>query len=60
MREALLGGFAGSRVLDVHGQRIIDDNYAPGSRPAAPKRHGDCADTAALASAWMPPATPPS
>ena len=30
VREALLGGFAGSRVLDIHGQRIIDDNYAPG------------------------------
>ena len=30
VREALLGGFASSRVLDVHGQRMIDDNYAPG------------------------------
>ncbi|MBI3143694.1 MAG: NAD(P)-dependent oxidoreductase [Pseudogulbenkiania sp.] len=30
VREALLGGFAQSRVLDVHGQRMIDDNYAPG------------------------------
>ncbi|POZ62627.1 NAD(P)-dependent oxidoreductase [Chromobacterium alticapitis] len=30
VRAALLGGFAQSRVLDVHGQRMIDDNYAPG------------------------------
>lgn len=30
VRQALLGGFAGSKVLDVHGQRMIDDNYAPG------------------------------
>jgi 2-hydroxy-3-oxopropionate reductase len=30
VREALLGGFAGSRVLDVHGQRLLDANYAPG------------------------------
>lgn len=30
VREALLGGFAQSRVLDIHGQRMIDDNYAPG------------------------------
>lgn len=30
VREALLGGFASSRVLDIHGQRMIDDNYAPG------------------------------
>lgn len=30
VRQALMGGFAASRVLDVHGQRMIDDNYAPG------------------------------
>jgi 2-hydroxy-3-oxopropionate reductase len=30
MREALLGGFAQSRILDLHGQRIIDGNFAPG------------------------------
>jgi 2-hydroxy-3-oxopropionate reductase len=30
VREALLGGFAQSRILDVHGQRILDNNFAPG------------------------------
>jgi 2-hydroxy-3-oxopropionate reductase len=30
MREALLGGFAQSRILDLHGQRIIDENFEPG------------------------------
>jgi len=30
VREALLGGFAGSKVLEVHGQRMIDGNYEPG------------------------------
>lgn len=30
MREALLGGFAQSRILDLHGQRIIDKNFRPG------------------------------
>lgn len=30
MREALLGGFAQSRILDLHGQRIIDNNFEPG------------------------------
>jgi 2-hydroxy-3-oxopropionate reductase len=30
VREALLGGFAQSRILDLHGQRIIDGNYQPG------------------------------
>lgn len=32
VREALLGGFAASRVLEVHGQRMIDGNFAPGAR----------------------------
>jgi 2-hydroxy-3-oxopropionate reductase len=30
VREALLGGFASSKVLDSHGQRILDRNFAPG------------------------------
>lgn len=30
MREALLGGFAGSRILEIHGQRMLDSNYKPG------------------------------
>jgi 2-hydroxy-3-oxopropionate reductase len=30
VREALLGGFAQSRVLEVHGQRMIEGEYAPG------------------------------
>jgi 2-hydroxy-3-oxopropionate reductase len=30
MREALLGGFAQSRILDLHGQRLIDRNFQPG------------------------------
>jgi len=32
VREALLGGFAGSRVLEVHGQRMIEGTFAPGAR----------------------------
>lgn len=32
VRQSLLGGFAASRVLDVHGQRMIDGNYKPGFR----------------------------
>ncbi len=32
VREALLGGFAGSKILEVHGQRMLDRNYAPGFR----------------------------
>ncbi len=30
VREALLGGFAQSRVLEVHGQRMLNENFAPG------------------------------
>jgi 2-hydroxy-3-oxopropionate reductase len=32
VREALLGGFAASRVLDVHGERMLKGNYTPGFR----------------------------
>jgi 2-hydroxy-3-oxopropionate reductase len=32
VREALLGGFAASRVLEVHGERILNGNYKPGFR----------------------------
>jgi len=32
VRSALLGGFASSRVLEVHGERILKSNYVPGFR----------------------------
>ena len=32
VRSALLGGFAASRVLEVHGERILNGNYKPGFR----------------------------
>jgi 2-hydroxy-3-oxopropionate reductase len=32
VRDALLGGFAASRVLEVHGQRMLEENYTPGFR----------------------------
>lgn len=32
VREALMGGFAASRVLEVHGQRMIDRTFDPGFR----------------------------
>ncbi|MCK7553233.1 NAD(P)-dependent oxidoreductase [Marinobacter goseongensis] len=31
VREALMGGFAGSRILELHGQRMIDRAFAPGA-----------------------------
>jgi 2-hydroxy-3-oxopropionate reductase len=30
VRAALLGGFAASRVLDVHGERLLQGNFKPG------------------------------
>ena len=30
VRAALLGGFAQSRIMDLHGQRVIDRNFKPG------------------------------
>jgi 2-hydroxy-3-oxopropionate reductase len=32
VRQALLGGFAASRVLEVHGERMLNSNYKPGFR----------------------------
>jgi 2-hydroxy-3-oxopropionate reductase len=32
VRAALLGGFANSRVLEAHGERIMQSNYTPGFR----------------------------
>jgi len=30
VREALMGGFASSRILEVHGQRMLDHDFTPG------------------------------
>jgi 2-hydroxy-3-oxopropionate reductase len=32
VRDALMGGFAGSRILEVHGKRMLDNDYTPGFR----------------------------
>jgi 2-hydroxy-3-oxopropionate reductase len=32
VRAALMGGFASSRILELHGQRMIDRNFEPGFR----------------------------
>ncbi len=34
VREALMGGFAGSRVLEVHGERMINRHFDPGFKIA--------------------------
>ena len=32
VRQALLGGFAQSKILEVHGQKMLDRNFKPGFR----------------------------
>lgn len=38
VREALMGGFAASRVLEIHAQRMISGDYAPGFKAALHKK----------------------
>ncbi|MDQ0455830.1 NAD(P)-dependent oxidoreductase [Rhizobium paknamense] len=35
LRGALRGGFADSRILDLHGQRMVEGNFVPGGRSVA-------------------------
>lgn len=32
VRNAIRGGFAGSRILELHGQRMLDRNFIPGGQ----------------------------
>ena len=34
VRQALMGGFASSRILEVHGERLLKRNFTPGFRIA--------------------------
>jgi 2-hydroxy-3-oxopropionate reductase len=34
VRQALMGGFASSRILEVHGERMVKRSFAPGFRIA--------------------------
>ncbi|OOZ30347.1 2-hydroxy-3-oxopropionate reductase [Solemya velum gill symbiont] len=38
VRQALLGGFANSKILEMHGQRMLDDNYDPGFKAVLHKK----------------------
>lgn len=58
VREALLGGFAGSKVLDIHGNRMLTNNYAPGFKAHLHRKDmGIVMDTAAKAGVALPAAT---
>ena len=55
VRAALMGGFAQSRVLEVHGERMINANYKPGFKGKLFKKDFGIA-LAALAEAGVPAA----
>ncbi len=57
VRQALLGGFAASRVLEVHGERMLNDNYAPGFRTRLYQKDLRIANETAAANAVAIPAT---
>lgn len=57
VREALLGGFAASRVLEVHGERMLKQNYAPGFRARLYQKDLRLAQEAAGANGVAIPAT---
>ena len=57
VREALLGGFASSRVLEVHGERMIKKNYVPGFRTRLYQKDLRLANELAAAHGVAAPAT---
>jgi 3-hydroxyisobutyrate dehydrogenase-like beta-hydroxyacid dehydrogenase len=46
VREAISGGFADSRILQLHGQRMVERDFAPRGAWRAAQGHAQCAGTA--------------
>jgi 2-hydroxy-3-oxopropionate reductase len=57
VRSALLGGFAASRVLEVHGERMLTGNYKPGFRTKLYQKDLRLAGEAAAANGVAMPGT---
>lgn len=38
VREALKGGFADSRILEVHGKRMVDGDFTPGAKSTTQRK----------------------
>lgn len=57
VRTALLGGFAASRVLEVHGERMLTGNYKPGFRTKLYQKDLRLAGEAAAAHSVAMPGT---
>jgi 2-hydroxy-3-oxopropionate reductase len=56
VREALLGGFAGSKILEVHGQRMLDRTFDPGFRVRLHRKDARIIEEAAAATGTPIPA----
>ena len=41
VRKALGGGFADSKILEIHGQRMIEDSFLPGARSTVQRKDMD-------------------
>ncbi|THB78987.1 MAG: NAD(P)-dependent oxidoreductase [Desulfobulbaceae bacterium] len=41
VREALQGGFADSRILEIHGQRMVNQDFTPGARATIQRKDMD-------------------
>jgi 3-hydroxyisobutyrate dehydrogenase-like beta-hydroxyacid dehydrogenase len=58
VREALLGGFAASKVLEVHGSRMLNNDYKPGFKTKLHRKDmGIVLDTAKSLELPLPAAT---
>ena len=57
VRQALLGGFAASRVLEVHGERMLNSNYKPGFRTRLYQKDLRLANEASAANGVAMPGT---
>jgi len=57
VRQALMGGFASSRILEVHGERMISRNFEPGFRVALHQKDLNLALSAARELGISLPAT---
>ena len=57
MREALHGGFADSRILEIHGKRMVDHAFAPGGKCTTQRKDLDQALSLAKALGMELPAT---
>lgn len=57
VRQAIQGGFADSKILDVHGQRMIDDAFTPGAHCTVQRKDMDQAVELAASLGLELPAT---